>query len=269
MTIVVALVYGALLFVFGAIIGSFLTVVIARVPAGESIVRPRSSCPVCGEQIVWFDNIPLVSWLALGGRCRHCQTPIPKRYPLVEAATGVVFLMLGAATWWGTVPIAVFPASVVIASGGIALTAIDLEHHRLPNAIVYTTYPLAIVAVVVGLVITGEWERLPGLAIGALVWLVVIGGSWLLTRGRGMGFGDVKLAPLLGGGLGLIGALEAAAGLLFALVIGAAVGIALLAGGRVGKRQAIAFGPFLVLGWFIATLVGTPLVEAYLGFVLG
>lgn len=269
MTEVALLTFGALLFILGAIIGSFLTVVIARVPAGESIVRPRSACPVCGQQIAWSDNIPLASWLLLRGRCRHCRTPIPKRYPLTEASTGAVFVLLGAASWWGSMPVALLPAALVIAASGVALSVIDAEHRRLPNSIVYTTYPLALVGVVVGLSVTGDWERLVGAAVGALVWLGVIGGSWLITRGRGMGLGDVKLAPLLGASLGLIGGLEAAAGLLFALVIAAVVGVTLLLTGRVQRRQAIAFGPFLLLGWLLAMVLGAPVVDGYLGIVLG
>ena len=268
MSVAVPFIFGGLLFVLGAIIGSFLTVVVARIPAGESIVRPRSACPVCGREIAWFDNIPVASWVLLSGRCRHCQTPIPKRYPMLEAGTGLVFLLLGASAWWGSIPLEFLPAALVIAASGVALSVIDVEHRRLPNPIVYTTYPLALTAITVGLIVSGEWNRLSGAAVGALVWVGVIGGSWLLTRGRGMGLGDVKLAPLLGGSLGIIGGLEAAAGLLFALVLGASVGIVLLATGRVGRRQAIAFGPFLLAGWLIAILVGAPVVDAYLDLVL-
>jgi leader peptidase (prepilin peptidase)/N-methyltransferase len=159
--------------------------------------------------------------------------------------------------------------ALVIAASGVALAVIDLEHHRLPNAIVYTTYPLALVAGVVGVALAGEWNRLLGAALGAVLWGLVIGGAWLVTRGRGMGLGDVKLAPLLGGSLGAIGVVESAAGLLIALVIGAVVGGALLAGGKVGRRQAIAFGPFMILGWFLTMVAGVVLVDGYLALVLG
>lgn len=253
----------------GAIIGSFLTVVIARVPVGESIVRPRSSCPGCGAFISWYDNIPLFSWLVLGGKCRRCSQPIPLRYPLIELATAIAFGLIGLASFWGAYPLALVPTFLIITAAGIALIVIDLEHYRLPNQIVATAYLLAGIATIIGLVAAGFAGYAAGLVGGMLMWGAVFGGSWLITRGRGVGMGDVKLAPLLGASLGMLGVAEAAIGLLVTFLLGAVVGIWLLATGRVQRRQAIPFGPFMVTGWFLTVVLGSPLASWYLTVVLG
>jgi leader peptidase (prepilin peptidase)/N-methyltransferase len=257
------------LFGFGTIIGSFLTVVITRVPAGESIIRPRSTCPRCDRQLSWSENIPIVSWLVQRGRCRGCGSSISIRYPLVELGTASSFAVMGLLGWIDAFPLALLPAFLVITAAGIALVVIDLEHHRLPNPIVASTYALSVPLAIAGLVVTGDWSPLIGALIGALLWGAVFGGTWVLTRGRGMGLGDVKLAPLLGASLGLLGPLEAAVGLLATFVIGAVVGLGLLAARRVKRRQAIPFGPFMVAGWFATVVVGSATVEWYLTSVLG
>lgn len=249
----------------GLIVGSFLNVVIARVPAGASIVRPRSSCPACGAFIESRDNIPLVSWLLLRGRCRHCHAPISIRYPLVEMLTGVLWALMG--LWSlgqpGTDISPLLPTVLVVVSAGVALVFIDLDCHRLPDPIVLPLWPVAVVGLVFAGVMSGEWPIGRALASAGL-WVLVIGGIWLATGGRGMGFGDVKLAPVLGLILGWIGWGPAAVGLASAWFIGGGVALVLLIAGRARRRQAIPFGPFLVIGFILGVLAGTMLLDAYL-----
>jgi len=261
--VLASLLLGAL----GLAVGSFLNVVIHRVPAGRSVVRPSSSCPVCGTVITARDNIPVVSWLLLRGRCRQCGTSISARYPLIEAATGLLWVLLG---WWavGTDHVWLLPWLLVLASAGIALTAIDLEYHRLPNAIVYPLYPLLLAGLALAAVGETSVPWLDAL-IGAAVWLVVIGGIWLIGGGRGMGFGDVKLAPILGATLGWLSIGTSVVGLLVAFLAGAVVGIILMLQGRAGRRTALPFGPFLFVGVLVALVIGTRLSDLYLGLALG
>jgi len=257
------------LLILGAIIGSFLTVVISRVPEGRSIVRPRSACPTCGASLRWFDNVPIASYLVLRGRCRGCGTRIPIRYLLVELGTAAAYALLGAAAIAQIFPVALLPGFLIIASAGIALAVIDLEHHRLPNPIVATTYGLWGVATAIALVLAPETRQWFGVVVGGLLWFVVFGTAWWVTRGRGMGLGDVKLAPMLGASLGLLGVVESAFGLLLTFILGAAVGASLLLLRRHGRRQAIAFGPFMVAGWFTSVLIGSAIASWYLSVALG
>ncbi|CAB4931974.1 MAG: prepilin peptidase [Actinobacteria bacterium] len=251
--------------VLGVIVGSFLNVVIARVPAGASIVRPRSSCPGCGTFIESRDNIPLLSWLVLRGRCRTCHEPISARYPLVEGLTGILWAIIG--LWSlgqpGTWISPLLPTLLVVVSAGIALLFIDLDCTRLPDAIVLPLWPVTIAGLVLAGVVSGDWPLARALA-GAALWLVVIGGIWLATGGRGMGLGDVKLAPLLGLVLGWIGWGPASVGLATAWLVGGATAVILLVAGRAGRRQAIPFGPFLLIGFLIGVLAGSALLDAYL-----
>ena len=251
--------------VLGVIVGSFLNVVIARVPAGASIVRPRSSCPGCGAFIEGRDNIPLLSWVILRGRCRNCHEPISARYPLVEALTGILWAITG--LWSlgqpGTWVSPLLPALLLVVSAGIALFFIDLDCRRLPDAIVLPLWPATIAGLVLAGVLSGDWPVARAL-MGAGLWLLVIGGIWLATGGRGMGRGDVKLAPLLGLVLGWIGWGPASVGLAAAWLIGGLTAVILLAAGRTSRRQAIAFGPFLLTGYLIGVLAGSALLDAYL-----
>jgi leader peptidase (prepilin peptidase)/N-methyltransferase len=248
--------------VLGLIVGSFLNVVIYRVPLGRSIVRPGSACPACGTPLTPRDNIPLVSWLLLRGRCRTCHVRIPVRYPLVELANALVWLVLawwaaGSDGQWGLLPLL-----LVLGSAGVALFLIDVDHHRLPDAIVLPLYPVTVVGLVLAGVVEGSWP-LASMAIGVGVWLVVIGGIWFLTGGRGMGFGDVKLAPILGAVLGWVGVQQALVGLFLAFALGALVGIGLMVARRAGRRSAIAFGPFLLVGALAGLLVGAAVGAGY------
>ena len=255
--------------VVGLLVGSFLNVVIARVPQGGSVVRPRSRCPGCDSPIAPRDNIPLLSWLLLAGKCRSCLKPIPMVYPLVEAGTGLGWLAVGLwavgdpERWW------IAPLALAWVSAGIALLVIDIQHHRLPNALVYPMYPITVVGLMLADVGAGQspWSSVIG---GALLWVVPLGLIYVLTRGRGMGLGDVKIAVPLGATLGWFGMPVALVGLIGAFVLGALVGVIALtrsswaAGNRVRR---IAFGPFLLAGAAASAVWGASLWQGYVTFV--
>ena len=249
--------------VLGLLIGSFLNVVVWRVPRGESIVRPASACPQCARPIAWYDNLPVVSYLVLRARCRHCGTRISARYPLVELATGAAFALV---VWGGVAdlyPLAVLPLLLYWVAIGIALTLIDLDHHRLPNVITLPAYVVTAVLLVVASVVTGEYARL----LAAVIGLVALGGFYLLlavgSRG-GMGGGDVKLAGALGLLLGWLGWSQLAVGGFSAFVVGGIVGVALMVIGRAGRQSRVPFGPVLRLGAWIGVVAGPVLADGYL-----
>jgi leader peptidase (prepilin peptidase)/N-methyltransferase len=209
------------------------------------------------------DNIPVLSWLLLRGRCRACGAPISGRYPVVEALNAVLWLGLLAWAWQpgGIDPL--LSLLLVLASAGLALTMIDLDHHRLPDAIVLPLYPITAAGLVLAGLVSGAWPLLSALA-GLAIWLAVIGGIWLLSGGRGMGFGDVKLAPVLGVTLGWVGLDCVVVGLLAAFVLGAVVGIGLLVTRRAGRGAHLAFGPFLLAGAAVGLAAGPSLAHWYL-----
>lgn len=226
-------------FVLGAVVGSFLNVVIYRVPRRLSIVKPRSACPSCATPIAWFDNLPILSWLILGGRCRSCRGAIAIRYPLVEAAAGA--LAAFGVSLYGLSPIT---AEVVIFAWlSLALALIDLEHQILPDVM---TYP----AIVFGLVFswfggfTTFIDSVAGALVGAaLPTCVILLYRWL--RGiDGMGWGDVKYLAAIGAVVGLQGCLMV---LVVAAVLGALVGGLLIAIGRGSGKTALPFGTFLAV----------------------
>jgi len=244
--------------VLGLLVGSFLNVVIARVPAGESVVRPRSRCPGCGSEIRPRDNVPVLSWLLLRGRCRDCGRPISVRYPLVELLTAGVFALLA----WAIGPHADLPAFLYLGAVGVALAAIDLDTKRLPDALTLPSYVVGGVLLAVAAVIDDAW----GAYVRALVGLVALYAFYyllMLIKSNGMGFGDVKLAGVLGLYLGWLGWGVLAAGAVLAFVLGAIVGIALMAGGRATRRSKIPFGPFMLTGALLAILWGGWLVDHY------
>ena len=252
-----------LAFVFGALIGSFLNVVVWRVPQGLSIVRPGSACPSCGHEIAWYDNIPIVSWLVLRGRCRSCGARISVRYPLVEAGTGAAFALVTAAAYLGAFPFAVLPAVLYWAAIGIALTLIDLDHHRLPNAIVLPSYPVTAMLLLLASVLTGDYGRLlsaliGGVALYALYWVLAVGYP------GGMGFGDVKLAGALGMLLGWLGWASLIVGGFAAFLLGGLVGVALMVGRRATRKSRIPFGPFMIAGAAVGVFAGGAIADVYL-----
>ena len=251
----------------GLSVGSFLNVVIYRVPRDLSIVRPGSACPACGTEISPRDNIPLLSWLLLRGRCRACHEPISARYPAVELLNALLWLLLA---WWAWDADAMWllPLLLALGSAGIALWFIDLEHHRLPNAIVLPLYPVTVAGLALAGVMSGSWEVASAL-VGGGAWVLVIGGLWLVTGGRGMGLGDVKLAPVLGATLGWIGIGSALVGLFAAFMIGAVVGVGLMVARRAGRRSALPFGPFLLAGAAVGLVAGQSLASSYTGMIGG
>ena len=242
----------------GLVFGSFLNVVIYRVPRGESIVVPRSRCPACGATLASFDNIPVVSYLVLQGRCRSCRAPISAQYPIVEILTASLFA--GTAARFGFAwPL---PAYVVLAAGLIVLAAIDLERQVLPKRIVYVVTVAVGVLILVASAETGDWHRLVVAACSAAGWFVVFFGI-NATSPRLLGFGDVRLAPVLGLALGWMGVGYVLAGFFLACLFGAAVGIGLIAAGRARLATRVSFGPFLALGTEIAVLAGSGLLRPF------
>lgn len=243
---------------FGLLIGSFLNVVIWRVPRGESVVSPPSHCPSCGHQLAPRDNIPLVSWLLLRGRCRYCAAPISARYPAVELATGLVFGAVAWAIGWDWA----LPAFLYLAAVGMALSVIDLDTRRLPNALTLPSYP--IVAGLLGLAAAldqawAQWGRalLGGLALFAFYFVLV------LVYPRGMGMGDAKLAGVLGMGLAWLGWDILAVGGFLGFLFGAVIGVALIAVRRAGRKTMLPFGPFMYAGAITAILVGPAVSDWY------
>lgn len=244
--------------VLGLLIGSFLNVVIARVPAGESVMRPRSRCPKCGTEIRSRDNVPVLSWILLRGKCRDCAHPISARYPAVELLTAAVFALLA----WSIGPHADLPAFLYLGAVGVALAVIDLDTKRLPNAIVLPSYPVALVALAVAALVDDAWDAY----LHGLVGLAALYAFYFVLRvlkPGGMGGGDVKLAGVLGLYLGWLGWGVLAAGAFLPFVIGGVVGIALIVSGRASRKTGIPFGPFMLSGALIAVLAGGRLVDAY------
>lgn len=235
----------ALVIALGLVIGSFLNVVIARVPEGRSLLG-RSACPHCGTKIGAADNIPLLSFGLLRGRCRSCGLAIAWRYPLVEALTATAFV--AAYGQAGALDVEFVVASALLA-GLIAITFIDLEHQIIPDVI---TLPGIVAGVISALVSArATWtESLLGIGVcGGLLLLVIV------ASGGGMGGGDVKLGAMLGAFLGWKAGLFA---LLVAVVLGGIVAAALLVSGRKGRKDPIPFGPFLAAGGAVALLLGIP-----------
>ncbi len=237
---------------FGLVVGSFLNVVIARLPEGRSLVTPRSACPRCGTPIAWYDNIPLLSFALLRGRCRACGSPISWRYPLVEAATAALFGL--AAARFGLS--AHLPVAILLATLLVVVTGIDLDHQIIPDAI---TLPGTALGLLANLATGGvPWlESLLGIVAGGGLFLVII----LASRG-GMGGGDLKLAAMLGAFLGWKVLLLS---VLVAVLAGGVVAIALLASGRSGRKDPIPFGPFLAGGGLVGLYWGRALLDWYLG----
>lgn len=261
---------------FGLLIGSFLNVVIHRVPAGRSIVNPPSTCGGCDARIRPFDNVPVLSWLLLRGRCRDCSIRISARYPLVELLTGVVFVavVLRFAPWAafetsmaaGVGAIAETLAFLVLAGIGIALAWIDLDTHRLPDAIVLPSYP--VIAVLLG--VAGLAGGEPGAMLRAALGGGILWTAYLLMAfayPRGMGMGDVKLAGVIGMALGWLGWPELAVGAFSAFLLGGVFALILAVAGRVKRGSGIPFGPWMLAGAAVAIFFGAPVWHGYLRLV--
>ena len=243
----------------GLLIGSFLNVVIQRVPRGESVVSPPSACPRCREPIRARHNVPVLGWLVLRGRCWTCGLPISVRYPLVELGTGALFALAG---WRFADRPGVLGAYLVFAAAAVALALIDLDVHRLPNAIVLPSYPVLALLLAAG----ADLDSLARAGLGAVLLFLVFLLVALAAPGA-MGLGDVKLAGVVGGLTAYLswGALLTAA--FGAFVLGSVVGLALLAGHQAGRRTAIPFGPFMLVGAWTSILGASAIGELYLSTI--
>jgi leader peptidase (prepilin peptidase) / N-methyltransferase len=244
----------------GLVFGSFMGVVVHRVPLKESIVSPRSRCPNCGHQLSAADNIPVLSWVMLRGKCRYCHAPVSPRYLAGEVLTGVAWALavVRLGTTWKL--LAFLPFLWVL----IALSLIDLETKLLPNRIVYPSVVIGIVLLAITAAVDpglDAWLRgLGGMAAGAGAFFVIA-----LISPAGMGMGDVKLAGLIGLYLGYLSWGRVALGFFLAFLIGALSGIALMITGKAGRKTQVPFGPFMALGAIIATLYGRPLLDLWHG----
>lgn len=269
MTIIVPAAVG----VFGAAIGSFLNVVIHRVPLGVSVVRPPSACPACSAPVRPYDNIPVVSWLILRGRCRDCSAPFSVRYPLVELFTALSFAGIAAwqlnalmATTTPTDALAVLLVTIALlsfAAISIALAAIDLDTHRLPDAIVLPSYGVLGALLAGAAIATGDLEAAARAAAGAGILFAGYLALALISP-RGMGMGDVKLAGVIGLMLGWFGWAALAVGTLAAFLLGGLVGIGLILARRASRNTGIPFGPWMLGGAWVGILLGEPIARGYL-----
>ncbi|HEY3608684.1 MAG TPA: prepilin peptidase [Pseudonocardiaceae bacterium] len=251
----------ALAGLIGLAVGSFLNVVIHRVPRGESLVRPPSHCPVCGAVVRNRHNIPVVGWLVLHGRCADCLAPISVRYPLVELGTGLVFA--GLTAWLvGHHLTSAVPAYLWFAGAGIALAVIDLDCRRLPNAIVLPSYPVLGALLALSAWWYHDWWALARAGIGGAA-LFAFFFALAFAYPAGMGFGDVRLAGIVGGVLGYLSWSTLVIGAFGGFLLGAVVGIAVIARRRGDRRTALPFGPFMIGAALVAIVAAGPISTAY------
>jgi len=244
----------------GLAVGSFLNVVIHRVPEKQSVVRPRSRCPRCQTTLRPRDNVPVVSWLLLHGRCRNCHGAISIRYPLVELATAALFA--AAALRLGDDDPAALPAFLVVFAALLAISAVDLERFIVPNRILYPALFMAAPLLVVAAALDGDWSSLLGAVLGgALGWVLLF--AIHMASPKGMGFGDVRLAGLIGMLLGWLSIGHVLLGLFLAFLTAAVVGVGLMLTGVRGRKDRVPFGPFLALGAIAAVFVGGPILSWY------
>ncbi len=248
-----------LIVLLGFILGSFLNVCIYRLPRGMSVVRPRSRCPSCKRPIAWYDNIPVVSFLSLRGKCRHCGVRIPVRYPLIEAATGLISWLVYHRYGLGPAYFVYFPYGASL----LAVSAVDLEHRIIPDEI-------SLPGIVIGVLLAALTPVMP--ITDSLLGLLLGGGSLLVVgmayeavrKQEGIGGGDIKL-------LAMIGAFTGWKGVLFTIfggsLVASIVGIALMIGRRTNGQIPIPFGPFLSGASFVYVLFGDRLIHAYLALL--
>lgn len=242
----------------GLAIGSFLNVVIWRLPRNESLARPPSHCPGCDTPISPRDNIPVVSWLLLRGRCRHCSTRISMRYPFVEAATAALFV--GFTVHFGIH--ADLAAYLYLAAVGVALAMIDLDLQRLPDKLTLPSYPVALVLLGIAAAVDG----LPHDFLRAVIAMAVLFGFYAVVwfvYPAGMGLGDVKLAGVVGLYLGWLGWGQLVVGAFSAFLIGAVVSVGLMLLASAGRKTRIPFGPFMLVGALVGIFAGHPIAHAY------
>ena len=246
--------------ILGLIFGSFGTVAAWRIPRRESIVTGRSHCPSCGAMITALENVPVLSWLFLRGRCRHCGNPISPRYPLIELTTGILFALCAAKFDGLTLETFVFAAFCWVL---VVLTVIDLDHKLLPNRIVYPAF----VAGWAGLTVVALLDDAPDRLLDAAIGAAIFGGTFFviaLVAPRGMGLGDVKLAFVLGTFLGYVRLGLVPVGMFLSFLTGALIGLVVMGVSGGTRKMQIPFGPFLALGTLLAIFAGDPLLDAYL-----
>jgi leader peptidase (prepilin peptidase)/N-methyltransferase len=259
----------------GAAIGSFLNVVVYRVPRGESVVSPRSACPRCGHTIRSVDNVPVLSWMLLRGRCRDCAAPISVRYPVVELGTAVFFALVA---WWlvsgyvasgdlrtsaAIAALLALVAYLYLAAISVALTLIDLDTHTLPNKIVLPAYAVGIALLGASALFAADYGRLLSAGVGmASLWLLYLAAALLYPGG--MGLGDVKLAGVLGLFLGWLGWGSLFVGAFAAFILGGVFALVLLATKRVTRKGGIPFGPWMLAGAWVGILAGESVWRWYL-----
>jgi len=290
-------------FVFGALVGSFCNVCVSRWPSGESVVSPRSRCPKCNNSIAWFDNIPILSWLILGAKCRHCSLPISWQYPLVEALTGVLFLLVYLK--FGLVMAT--PIYMGLAAAMVVVTFQDLADWTIPNEITFPGIPLGLGLAVVamflgdatGLRVTDVFDSLLGILLGGGILYLLDRITVVLLKKPGMGFGDVKLLAMLGAFIGWQGVLGT---LVIASFVGSFIGLSLLLVVRIREGRGaeaaseapvespnvdearplkdddeddeitlsghyLPFGPYLAFGGLVWLFFGPELLEWYIGMM--
>ena len=261
---------------FGTFIGSFLNVVAYRVPLKRSIVSPPSACPTCGARIKGYDNIPVLSWLLLRGKCRGCSSAISVRYPLVELGTAVFFGVVA----WAFLPavsdaiqtqagpsiiaaVLVLVAFLYLAAVSVALALIDLDTHTLPNAIVLPSYVVGAALLGAAAILGGDYGALLWAGIGmAALWIAYL--LMALAYPGGMGFGDVKLAGVLGLFLGYLGWGQLVVGAFSAFLLGGLFSIVLLVTRKANRKSGIPFGPWMLGGAWVGALLGEPILHGYL-----
>jgi leader peptidase (prepilin peptidase)/N-methyltransferase len=243
---------------FGAIVGSFLNVCIYRLPLGTSVVWPASACPRCRRTLAWYENIPVVSFLALRGRCRTCHDPIGVQYPIVEALTAAMFGL----AWWFYGPSPLLASRLIFGCGLIVLFAIDLEHHLLPNAI---TLPGIAIGFAFSFFTEPGWlSSLIGIAAGGGVLWGVAEVYYRVRRAEGLGMGDVKMLAMIGAFVGWKLMLVA---LMMASLSGSLIGVVVIASRRGGMKYALPFGTFLALGAAAAVTIGPAVLDWYVAFL--
>lgn len=240
---------------FGSIIGSFLNVCIYRLPRGTSVVRPPSACARCARTLSWYENVPVVSYLALRGRCRTCREPISLRYPIVEAITAAMFAL----AWWYYGPGLLLVSRLVLGCALIVLFEIDREHQILPHAI---TLPGIVVGFAFSVFTEPGWQSsLGGIVVGGGILLAIGYAYYLVRHEEGLGMGDFKMLAMIGAFLGWRMTLVT---LMMASLSGSIVGVGLMATERGGMKTALPFGTFLAIGAAIAATVGPDLLDWYL-----
>ena len=249
----------ALCALLGLLVGSFLNVVIWRVPRGESVVRPPSSCTACGARVRPRDNLPVVGWLLLRGRCRDCGAAVSRRYPLVELGCAALFAVMGLR--FGAD--AVLPAYLYLAAVGLALALIDLDCKRLPDALTLPSYPVVAALLALAVALGSDSGSLGRALLGGVAMFAVYF-ALAFAYPAGMGFGDVKLSGVLGMGMAWLGWGAWTVGLFLGFLFGGLFGVALILARRGGRKTAVPFGPFMLLGFLVAVLAGPELAAGYL-----